>query len=182
MIKNPFARKNSQGKAGLPGMTQGGSGSLDSMAGQVSRGAGERNEATVNDTLLERNEVKMDTAPEQVMPEVQTPTQEENESTPTIEDVLPRDVDSGVPSRTQQDDTQVVPPTPTQGTKSSDAFDNLQPQEKVSFLVKLAHTEGLNQAYRMASNTQDAFVIDKFHDTLINQLLEKKQDGQAEMS
>lgn len=70
-------------------------------------------------------------------------------------------------------------PTPTTPAQPGVAparqdFGALEPDDQVSFLLKLAHDTGLERAFRMAKHTNDAYVIDKFHDELVNRVLHNK--------
>lgn len=59
-----------------------------------------------------------------------------------------------------------------------ETLQTLSPEDQVATLVTIAHSEGLEHAFALAKKTNNAYVIDRFHDTLVNNIIEfKNQHG-----
>ncbi len=54
---------------------------------------------------------------------------------------------------------------------------SLSPEDQVQHLVNVAHASGLDHAFDMANKTNNAYVIDRFHDELVNRVLHNKQQS-----
>lgn len=67
--------------------------------------------------------------------------------------------------------------TPQTQTSSTSQLSSLPPEEQIHHLVNLAHTSGLDHAFKMANATNNAYVIDRFHDELVNRVLHNKQQS-----
>lgn len=53
----------------------------------------------------------------------------------------------------------------------------MTPEDQIEHLVGIAHTNGLEHAFKMANATNNAYVIDRFHDELVNRVLHNKQQS-----
>ncbi|MDD5590282.1 MAG: hypothetical protein PHQ47_03900 [Candidatus Portnoybacteria bacterium] len=66
-----------------------------------------------------------------------------------------------------------VPPSP-----SASALDDIDQDRQLKILVDLAFTQGIDKAVLAARATENAYLIDKLHDTLVDELAEKlKNEG-----
>ncbi len=53
----------------------------------------------------------------------------------------------------------------------------MTPEDQINHLVDVAHKSGLDHAYKMALDTKNAYIIDRFHDELVNRVLHNKQQS-----
>lgn len=72
-----------------------------------------------------------------------------------------------------------ITPAPTVSTEDAKKIQDLDKQNQVKALCDLAFQKGLDQAIKTARDLNNAYVLDEFHDTLIDelreQLIEKKR-------
>ena len=65
----------------------------------------------------------------------------------------------------------------TMAALSPRALSDMTPEDQVKHLVDLAHKSGLDHAYKLANATNNAYVIDRFHDELVNRVMHNKQQS-----
>lgn len=70
-----------------------------------------------------------------------------------------------------------APPLPSKSPaphrKSVQNLKNLNPQEQVGVLCEMAFDQGIREAIKIARELDNAYVLDAFHDSLVDQLYQK---------
>lgn len=107
----------------------------------------------------------------------QLPQKETYESIASADVVREKIVSEAAGLSSQQTTQQTTNQSAPQGALSPKALSDMTPEDQVKHLVDLAHKSGLDHAYKLANATNNAYVIDRFHDELVNRVMHNKQQS-----